>query len=174
MNESKLKQDYRNINKKCIEEIEKLKDSSEQICNESIKEYLKDIEYNYYNNLCDFIASIFNVDRADIISSDKRMNVVRARWMFWMALKFLLKKTNQEISSLTDLEGKFFNASSISFGINNIQSEMKNDFLLAGKWEVIKKMILPPKEIKDEDSKEEMTIKIIKPKGVILDIIEKK
>ena len=91
MNESKLRENYKNIQNNTFKEITKI---------------LKNNNYDVYNNLSDFIASIFNVDRSDMLSKSLDRDICRARWMLWAALYNFYEKTYEEIAAMTGLSSR--------------------------------------------------------------------
>jgi len=176
MNEYKLKGDYKNIKKNLLDKIEEIVADGDIYADENkdiINDFLQKVDYNHCNSVCEFIASLFNVDRADILTCDKHNGLVHARWMYWKTLKFIFLKTHREIAVLSSIEGHFVNAASINIGIKNLEEEMKMDYLLQQKWDIVKKLVYLGKDRKDEMPKEDMNVKILKPKGVNIDIVDK-
>ena len=70
MNEYKLRKDYQNINKSIIDKIANIVENG-SIANpkhkDAINEFMKTVDYDYCNSVCEFIASIFNVNRDDLL-----------------------------------------------------------------------------------------------------------
>ena len=180
MNELKLKKDYMNIPGKTISEIEKLIDNGtiyDATNKEKIKEILRSVDFNTINSIGDFISSIFGVDRADVLSSDKTVEITHARWMWWYSLYFMLHKSYRMIAIFTSLEHGKRDPSIIALGINKLQAEMKNNYDLRRKWDIIKKMIylgMHPNDYDDpfaDGYHPREKIKISKSKNVDIEII---
>jgi chromosomal replication initiation ATPase DnaA len=183
MNEIKLKKDYMNIKEKTLSDIEKLIDNQSLYSEknkEKLKEVLREVDFNTINTIGDFISSIFGVDRADMLSSDKTTEITHARWMWWLAMYFMLHKSYRMIAILTSLENGNRNPSIIANGVCKLQEEMKVNSDLRRKWEIIRQMIYlgkHPDNYHDpfsEGYRPKEKIKISKPKNIEIEIIDEK
>ena len=181
MNEYKLKKDYHNINKNIIDKVANIikdGDITDPKHKDTINEYLKSVDYNYCNSLCEFIASLFNVDRADLLSCDKRSDITHARWMYWNTLYFMLRKNYREISTLSSIEGCRKDISTIGKGIETLNFEMKNDILLKSKWNIIQQFVFIGNHPNAYDTpfsdviSKPLNITVRKPKNVKVTIID--
>jgi len=164
MNELKLKNNYKNIENDVInkvEEIIKKGNITDPKYKDIIKEYMNSVDFDYCNCIGDYVASLFGVDRSDMLSFDKRENVVRARWMWWLALHFIFKFSYRNIMIIVSIEGNVANKDVICRGISNIQEEMKSNSLLTNKWNIIKKMASADNHFASiEENKENKDIQI--------------
>lgn len=179
MNENKLKKDYHNINKNIIDKVANIikeGDITDPKNKELIKEYLANTDYEYCNCIGEFVASIFGVDKCDILAKDKSIELVHARCLWWYALYFMLRKSYREISILVNLEDVTWNEKSICVSINRIQEELTNNIELQTKWDIIKKMIYIGEHKNAYDNPFSMSmgykIRVYKPKGVKIEVIE--
>jgi len=177
MNERKLKSDYQNINKNVIDKvINIIKDGD--ITNPKYKDLINDclnaVDYDYCNSIGDFVASICNVDRADMLSKDRSLNIVNARSLWWYALYFMLRKSYREISLISSMEDIEWTYDSIGHAINRIQNEFKSDSILRNKWDIIKKLIYIDKYPDSYDTPFSdfigRKVRIIKPKNLEIEI----
>ena len=181
MNEYKLRKDYQNINKSILDKIATIVQSG-SIANpkpkEAINEFMKKVDYDYCNSLCEFIASIFNVNRAEILSYDKRSDITHARWAYWYTLCYSFKRTYREIAIMSSLEGEIKDVSTIRKGIDSLQFEMKTNPMLRSKISTIKQLIYIGEHPNSYDTpfsdaiNRDIHVMIKKPKGVSIDVIE--
>lgn len=181
MNEYKLRKDYQNINKSIIDKIANIVENG-SIANpkhkDAINEFMKTVDYDYCNSVCEFIASIFNVNRADILSCDKRSDITHARWAYWHTLYFSFKRTYREIAIISSLEGELKDISTIRKGIDSLQSEINGNSLLKNKISMIKQLIYIGNHPDSYDTpfsdvvSKDIHVMIKKPKGISIDVIE--
>ena len=144
MNVEKLKKNYQGIDKNILEKVSEVirkGEIGEEKNKSLIKKYLEEVNYDYCNNICEFICSLFHVDRSEVLSSDGRSDITHARWMYWNALSFMLKLTYREISVLSSVDGAKVSLSAISLGIGCLQEDMRTNMLLRNKWYAVKQMI---------------------------------
>lgn len=177
MNEKKLKSDYQNINKNIIDKVSNIiknGDITNPIYKKDINELLRTIDYDYCNSIGEFVASICNVDRADILAKDKSTDIVHARCLWWYSLYFMLRKNYREISIISSIEDVEWSYEAVSAAITRIQSELQTDYVLQNKWDFIKKMIYIGKHQDAYDTPFSDTIgrkiKIYKPKNIEIEI----
>ena len=164
MNESKLRENYKNIQNNTFKEITKI---------------LKNNNYDVYNNLSDFIASIFNVDRSDMLSKSLDRDICRARWMLWSALYNFYEKTYEEIAKLASYEDNTTTGSGVLQGIKKLNEEMQNSINLKDKWFQVRQLITlgrSPHTYSNDFSKtmgyKPQRIKVCVPKDVEVDIVK--
>jgi len=181
MNEIKMRKDYRDLGERTISDIERVIENGEIYSPKNkakLKDILQKMDFNSANAIGEFTASIFGVDRADLLSSDRTMEVTYARWMYWYALYFMCRKSYRMIAILTSLETNGHKPDAICSGITKLQTEMKVNNSLQQKWDVIKKMIYIGRhpDAYDNPFSDPMPIqhvKVIKPKNVEIEIVEK-
>lgn len=81
MNCQKLKNDFINMKDKTLKEV----------C-----DILRKYDMNWEISLSYFVASLFGVDRADMLSKDRSKDIVYARWFYWYVLREVCKKTMKQ------------------------------------------------------------------------------
>lgn len=179
MNENKLKKDYQNINKNIIDKIAHIikdGDITDEGNKEAIKEYLSTSDYNYCSCIGEYIASLFGVDKCDILSKDKSINLVHARSLWFNAMRFMLRKSYREIAVLISLEDVSWSEATIADAVRRIEDELKNNIDLQAKWDIIKKMIYigkhPNAYNNPFSAPTGYKIKVFKPKNIEIEIVE--
>ena len=81
MNVEKLKKNYQGIDKNILEKVSEVirkGEIGEEKNKSLIKKYLEEVNYDYCNNICEFICSLFHVDRSEVLSSDGRSDITHA------------------------------------------------------------------------------------------------
>ena len=181
MNEYKLRKDYHNISKSVIDKVANIikdGDITDPKHKDTINEYMRAVDYNYCNILCEFISSLFNVDRAEVLSCDKRSDITHARWMYWNTLYYMFKKSYREIAIISSLEGETKDVSTVHKGIESLGYEMKTDILLKDKWNIIQQFVFIGKHPNAYDTpfsdiiSKPINITVHKPKNVNVTIID--
>lgn len=126
MNDKKLAQDFA-----CM------KDDSFKEINEILRRH----DYDWYISISYFISSIFGIDSTDLLSKDKSLSVVYARWMFWYALYTFCGKSYKSIAEFSGIDGASFIPATVKDGIRRIKEKIDTEPFFHEKWYVIKSII---------------------------------
>ena len=89
MNCQKLKNDFINMKDKTLKEV----------C-----DILRKYDMNWEISLSYFVASLFGVDRADMLSKDRSKDIVYARWFYWYVLRKVCKKDYETIAQEVSID----------------------------------------------------------------------
>lgn len=126
MNCQKLKNDFINMKDKTLKEV----------C-----DILRKYDMNWEISLSYFVASLFGVDRVDMLSKDRSKNVVYARWFYWYTLRELTKKEYEIIAKETSVDDTIFAADAIKNGIRGIKELISSNSFYRDKWMMVKSMV---------------------------------
>ncbi len=126
---------------------------------------LRKHDFNMTAMLSHFVASICDVDVADIFSVNNKAYCTQARWMFWYAYRYMTRETYERIAERTAFDGHKFHTQAIVHGINSFAKLIDYDTAWAHKWHIIKHII----KIKNDAQvvqEEKTQISITVPKNV--------
>lgn len=126
MNCQKLKNDFINMKDKTLKEV----------C-----DILRKYDMNWEISLSYFVASLFGVDRADMLSKDRSKDIVYARWFYWYVLREVCKKDYKTIAQEVSIDDAIFVTSSIYQGISNMQELISSNSFYRDKWMIVKSMV---------------------------------
>lgn len=126
MNCQKLKNDFINMKDKTLKEV----------C-----DILRKYDMNWEISLSYFVASLFGVDRADMLSKDRSKDIVYARWFYWYVLREVCKKDYETIAQEVSIDDAIFVTSSIYHGISNMQELISSNSFYRDKWMIVKSMV---------------------------------
>ena len=126
MNCQKLKNDFINMKDKTLKEV----------C-----DILRKYDMNWEISLSYFVASLFGVDRADMLSKDRSKDIVYARWVYWYVLREVCKKDYETIALEVSIDDAIFVTSSIYQGISNMQELISSNSFYRDKWMIVKSMV---------------------------------
>lgn len=126
MNCQKLKNDFINMKDKTLKEV----------C-----DILRKYDMNWEISLSYFVASLFGVDRADMLSKDRSKDIVYARWLYWYVLREVCKKDYETIAQEVSIDDAIFVTSSIYQGISNMQELISSNSFYRDKWMIVKSMV---------------------------------
>ena len=126
MNCQKLKNDFINMKDKTLKEV----------C-----DILRKYDMNWEISLSYFVASLFGVDRADMLSKDRSKDIVYARWCYWYVLREVCKKDYETIAQEVSIDDAIFVTSSIYQGISNMQELISSNSFYRDKWMIVKSMV---------------------------------
>lgn len=126
MNCQKLKNDFINMKDKTLKEV----------C-----DILRKYDMNWEISLSYFVASLFGVDRADMLSKDRSKDIVYARWFYRYVLREVCKKDYETIAQEVSIDDAIFVTSSIYQGISNMQELISSNSFYRDKWMIVKSMV---------------------------------
>lgn len=126
MNCQKLKNDFINMKDKTLKEV----------C-----DILRKYDMNWEISLSYFVASLFGVDRADMLSKDRSKDIVYARRFYWYVLREVCKKDYETIAQEVSIDDAIFVTSSIYQGISNMQELISSNSFYRDKWMIVKSMV---------------------------------
>lgn len=124
--ETKIKSEVSAMQKKTFAEIE---------------EILRRYNYNEQDMIGSFVASICDVDYADMLSANNKSHVAQARWLYWMALRYFTRETYQRISERTTFDGHRFAPEGIGICITKMTELTETDEMWKRRWLTTKRMI---------------------------------
>ena len=102
---------------------------------------LRKYDMNWEISLSYFVASLFGVDRADMLSKDRSKDIVYARWFYWYVLREVCKKDYETIAQEVSIDDAIFVTSSIYQGISNMQELISSNSFYRDKWMIVKSMV---------------------------------
>lgn len=102
---------------------------------------LRNYDYDSQNMLASFVASICDVDVADMLSASDNAYVSQVRWLYWYALRYMTQDSYQRISERTMLGGCKFTKDGIRKGCEKMNVLIETDDAWLKRWIVIKRMI---------------------------------
>lgn len=102
---------------------------------------LRKYDMNWEISLSYFVASLFDVDRADMLSKDRSKDIVYARWFYWYVLREVCKKDYETIAQEVSIDDAIFVTSSIYQGISNMQELISSNSFYRDKWMIVKSMV---------------------------------
>lgn len=181
MNEEKLKREFANVNRNIIDKLQNvIKDGD--ITNPKYKglinEFMNSVDYTYCNCIGEYIASLFGIDRCDMLAKDKTINVTYARNMWWLAMRYMLRKSFGEIALISSFESIEWDESTINHSVSKINKEIEDNFELRYKWDMVKKLIAIGKNGNAYDNpfsaKYGYKIRVMRPKNVEVEVVEDK
>lgn len=98
-------------------------------------------ETNIQEYMVDFVASICDVDKLDMMTNVSNLNTIHSRWLFWYAYRYMTKDSFSHISHITLRYGKKFTEQSVSSSVNKMGNMIDNDTIWTKRWTIIKRII---------------------------------
>lgn len=118
--------------------------------------------------LAKMVASVCDVDVDKMLTDTKHLQHSHARWLFWLAYRYMTKENYDSIASKTGTKRKF-TVGSIGYCISKMSMMVESEPIWVKRWIIIKRVI---KAILDNDSltidklPTTITLKVLPPKGV--------
>ncbi len=106
-----------------------------------IEEILRRYDYNEQDMIGSFVASLCDVDYADMLSASNNSHIAQARWLYWYAMRYFTHDTYYRISERTQLDGHRFTPESIGVCITKISALIEEDSVWKRRWVMTKRMI---------------------------------
>lgn len=118
-------------------EIKAVEDNTFQ----KIERVLNQCDYNGQDMIASFVASLCDVDVADMLSVSNDRYISMSRALYWYALRYYTHDSYQRISERTKIDGHCFNKDGIGIAITKISSVLETDALWRKRWIMIRRMI---------------------------------
>jgi len=125
-NDDEIREDLAKIEKKIENAID------------SLGEYDNDI----VQYIAEIVSSVCNVDIQRMLSNDRMLPVVHARWLYWYAYRSLTKHTYGRISEDTSQRcTKKYTEAGVGIGINKMSAMIDQDPVWRKRWGVVKRVV---------------------------------
>ena len=106
-----------------------------------IEAVLQRFKFDEQVMLASFIASICDVDYADLFTEVKRQENTHARWLYWYALRYMTSDTYEKISARTYFDGCRFGGQTVGVGISKMARMISTEPKWNKCWKLVKHMI---------------------------------
>lgn len=158
-----------------IKSDEQIKSDWEHLENDNIEkacEYLRKYEGDIEDYVADIVASLCNVDVDKMLSDTSVAYLAQARWLYWYALRYMTNETYDKIAERTTRKSEYrFTPNGIGQSINKMSAMIINEPMWTKRWIILKRIIkLRETVIKEKGEMETVTMKIIAPKGVKVEL----
>lgn len=158
-----------------IKSDEQIKSDWEHLENDNIEkacEYLRRYEGDIEDYVAEIVASLCNVDVDKMLSDTSVAYLAQARWLYWYALRYMTNETYDKIAERTMSKTSYrFTPNGIGQSINKMSAMIVNEPIWTKRWIILKRIIkLRDTVVKEKSEMETVTMKIIAPKGVKLEL----
>ena len=135
-------------------------------------EYLSRYDGDIEDYIADIVASLCNVDVDKMLSDTSVAYLAQARWLYWYAIRYMTNETYDKIAERTIRKSDYrFTPNGIGQSINKMSMMITNEPIWTKRWVILKRIIkLRDAAIKDSCETETMTMRIIAPKGVKVEL----
>lgn len=158
-----------------IKSDEQIKSDWEHLENDNVEkacEYLRRYEGDIEDYVAEIVASLCNVDVDKMLSDTSVAYLAQARWLYWYALRYMTNETYDKIAERTMCKTPYrFTPNGIGQSINKMSAMIVNEPIWTKRWIILKRIIkLRDTVIKEKGDMETVTMKIIAPKGVKVEL----
>lgn len=158
-----------------IKSDEQIKSDWEHLENDNIEkacEYLRRYEGDIEDYVAEIVASLCNVDVNKMLSDTSVAYLAQARWLYWYALRYMTNETYEKIAERTMQKTPYrFTPNGIGQSINKMSAMIVNEPIWTKRWIILKRIIkLRDTVVKEKSEMETVTMKIIAPKGVKVEL----
>ena len=106
-----------------------------------IEAVLRKYDYNTMTMLLSFVASICDVNAADLLTSSANIYMSQCRALFWYAYRYITQETYDRISKKTAFEGCAFSPDAVRKACEKIAELINSDMQWKGRWINVKRFI---------------------------------
>ena len=154
---------------------EQIKNDWQRLETENIEkacDLLRQHESRIEDYMADIVASLCNVDCAEMLTNSSVSYLAQARWLYWYAIRYMTNETYDKIAMRTTAKsGCKFTPNGIGQSINKMALLVAQEPIWVKRWTIIKHIIkLRDTVIKEKGDMETVTMKIIAPKGVKVEL----
>lgn len=154
---------------------EQIKNDWQRLETENIEkacDLLRQHESRIEDYMADIVASLCNVDCAEMLTNSSVAYLAQARWLYWYAIRYMTNETYDKIAMRTTAKsGCKFTPNGIGQSINKMALLVAQEPIWVKRWTIIKHIIkLRDMVVKEKSEMETVTMKIIAPKGVKVEL----
>ena len=154
---------------------EQIKNDWQKLETENIEkacDLLRQHESRIEDYMADIVASLCNVDCAAMLTNSSVAYLAQARWLYWYAIRYMTNETYDKIAMRTTAKsGCKFTPNGIGQSINKMALLAAQEPIWVKRWTIIKHIIkLRDMVVKEKSEMETVTMKIIAPKGVKVEL----
>ena len=154
---------------------EQIKNDWQRLETENIEkacDLLRQHESRIEDYMADIVASLCNVDCAEMLTNSSVAYLAQARWLYWYAIRYMTNETYDKIAIRTTAKsGCKFTPNGIGQSINKMALLVAQEPIWVKRWAIIKRIIkLRDTAVKEKSEMETVTMKIIAPKGVKVEL----
>ena len=154
---------------------EQIKNDWQRLETENIEkacDLLRQHESRIEDYMADIVASLCNVDCAEMLTNSSVAYLAQARWLYWYAIRYMTNETYDKIAMRTTAKsGCKFTPNGIGQSINKMALLVAQEPIWVKRWTIIKHIIkLRDTVVKEKSEMETVTMKIIAPKGVKVEL----
>lgn len=154
---------------------EQIKNDWQKLETENIEkacDLLRQHESRIEDYMADIVASLCNVDCAAMLTNSSVAYLAQARWLYWYAIRYMTNETYDKIAMRTTAKsGCKFTPNGIGQSINKMALLVAQEPIWVKRWTIIKHIIkLRDMVVKEKSEMETVTMKIIAPKGVKVEL----
>lgn len=106
-----------------------------------LKDVLRKHSYDIPNILLTYIASICDVEEEELLGLSHTAHISQARWLYWMALRYLSGDTYEKIAEQTKSCAHHFTGRAVGKGIMNIDNLIRTTPMWAYRWRMVSSAI---------------------------------
>jgi len=152
VDEEKIKSDLSTIEK----------DTIENVCN-----LLRQQNKATYMYLADYVASVCDVDKDEMLSDTKHLCNSHARWLYWYAYRYMTKESYDAIAKKGESYRRF-TESCVGICVAKMSMMIEQEAIWKKRWAIIKRVVKVILGNMCEEPYDEqiLTLKVIAPKGV--------
>lgn len=154
---------------------EQIKNDWQRLETENIEkacDLLRQHESRIEDFMADIVASLCNVDCDAMLTNSSVAYLAQARWLYWYAIRYMTNETYDKIAMRTTAKsGCKFTPNGIGQSINKMALLVAQEPIWVKRWTIIKHIIkLRDTVVKEKSEMETVTMKIIAPKGVKVEL----
>lgn len=106
-----------------------------------IEEMLRNMDFDVQTMLSSFVASICDVDEADMLTNTEKLYISQARWLFWHVLRYTCGETYERIAQRTSLSGREFTSAGVRKGCEKIADLIEKNKMWQTRYAVARKFL---------------------------------
>lgn len=147
------------------EELKQVVDELEDKTIEKVCQIIQNYNGELKTILAYITASLCDVKAEDLLVDTTRMDVVRARWLYWYAYHYMTGETHESISRKSEEQRKFA-TSAVGAGITKISALIDTSSVWSKRWAYLKRVVkILTKQTETKQKQQTIQIKVTAPKG---------
>lgn len=159
-----------------MESDEKVKESLRAIDEATIQkvcDILRSYDTQTSEYLARIVASVCSCDESKILHDTSNLNNSHARWLYWYAYRYMTNDSYKSIAMKSN-DSRKFTESCVGICVAKMSMMIESEPIWKKRWIIVKRVIKAILNNEECEQAKTLTLKVISPKGVNVELLNEK
>lgn len=159
-----------------MESDEKVRESLREIDEATIQkacDILRSYDTQTREYLARIVASVCSCDESKILYDTSNLNNSHARWLYWYAYRYMTNDSYKAIAMKSN-NGRKFTESCVGICVAKMTMMIESEPIWKKRWLIVKRVIKAILNSDESEKRETLTLRVISPKGVNVELLNER